>query len=60
MVLSCPQCHMSATYVRGDFSGKWVVCHHCEVPFTWRTVSNPRSPKGPEADRKAPMKEKTG
>jgi hypothetical protein len=36
MVLRCPHCGTRAQYVRGDFSGKWVICHGCEAPFAWR------------------------
>ena len=36
MVLRCPHCGTLARYVRGDFSGKWVICHVCEAPFAWR------------------------
>lgn len=36
MVLRCPHCGTSTHYARGDFSGKWVICHECEAPFAWQ------------------------
>jgi hypothetical protein len=36
MVLTCPHCGTRTAYARGDFSGKWVICHGCEAPFAWQ------------------------
>jgi hypothetical protein len=36
MVLLCPHCGTRTPYARGDFSGKWVICHECEAPFAWQ------------------------
>ena len=41
MVLLCPHCGTRARYERGDFSGKWVICHGCEAPFEWHTAQGP-------------------
>jgi len=59
MELICPQCHVSAAYVRGEFAGEWVVCHHCEVPFNWRLIRKPaRAPRPLSVDRRMPVEEK--
>ncbi len=51
MVLNCPHCANSASYMTCDFGGQWVICRKCETPFRWREADTAWAASSTEPSR---------